>query len=440
MPKIEFKESTLNDQAFIVKYADRKFLVLRVARGGKRYTNVSLNTSDLQQARKNALSAYIKIENDPPKSRTRKLSFEKACEDYLKEKEIDVVRGQLASRSQDLYRQRIYQRILPYCRVKGIRSIADINKNSFLEYGGYYLDVTQKGKWKTNTLGLSPGTINSDITTLKAILNWMVRKELLDPKKKPELVKVKDRKNYKEESNPAFLPDDWTKFKDHLYRIEDGISDEEVLWKRRWFINWVRFQFQSGCRPHETHQIRCGDCEVVKRSDGKLSGIIRVSNTTKTGGREVAMNGSTVKKIRSHLNKGIKIRNRQIEVQNQLLIAEYGNGAGGKLLPLISLASKDDLLLMNPFSADRSVFHMEHIRQWFKRVLSRCKFERNYTLYSLRATHISYALLKGQRIDLIAKNCGTSLAMIQKTYDGLSSRFSIDSLGFYQESSSFDED
>ena len=37
-------------------------------------------------------------------------------------------------------------------------------------------------------------------------------------------------------------------------------------------------------------------------------------------------------------------------------------------------------------------------------------------------------------MNLVAKNCGTSLAMIQKTYDGLSSRFHIDSLGFFQES------
>lgn len=150
------------------------------------------------------------------------------------------------------------------------------------------------------------------------------------------------------------------------------------------------------------------------------------------------MNGSTLRKIKSHLNKGVKIRNEQIELHNQMVLAgEVKNKKGDAdtgILPLIPAPSKDDLLMMNPFFDTRSVYHMEHIRQWFNRVLAKCEFDRKYTLYSLRSTHISFALLQGQRVNLVAKNCGTSLAMIQKTYDGLSSRFHIDSLGFFQES------
>jgi len=438
MPKIEVKESTLNGQAHVIKYADRQTFYLRVNRGGKRYTNVSLGTSDIAQAHKNALSAYVKVEGEPPKSKTRKLDLSKACEAYLEERAREVLRGQLASRSQDLYRQRVAQRILPYCRVKGIRSVGDIDKTTFQDYAGYYLDVTHKGKWHKETAGLSAGTINSDITTLKAILNWMVEREVLDPKKKPELKKLKDRKNYRDEANPAFLPDDWKKFCGELYEVEKGIDDPETLWKRRWFIQWVRFQYQSGCRPHETAQIRLGDCEVLKRKDGKISGILKISNTTKTGGREVAMNGNTLQKIKSHLNKGIKIRNEQIKALNQKILAgevrDKSGNAVCELLPLLTQPSKDDLLMMNPFFDNRSVYHMEHIRQWFNRVLESCGFDRRYTLYSLRSTHISFALLQGQRVNLVAKNCGTSLAMIQKTYDGLSSRFHIDSLGFFQDS------
>lgn len=438
MPKIEVKEPTLNGQAHVIKYADRQAFYLRVNRGGKRYTNISLKTCDIAQAHRNALSAYVKVEGEPPRSKTRKLNMSKACDAYLEERAKEVLRGQLASRSQDLYRQRISQRILPYCRVKGIRSVGDIDKTTFHDYAGYYLDVTHKGKWQKETAGLSAGTINSDITTLKAILNWMVEQEMLDPKKKPELKKLKDRKNYRDEANPAFLPEDWKKFCGELYEVEKGIDDPETVWKRRWFIHWVRFQYQSGCRPHETAQIRVGDCEVLKRKDGKISGILKISNTTKTGGREVAMNGNTLQKIKSHLSKGIKIRNEQIKAYNQKILAGEVRDKKGdivsELLPLLAQVSKDDLLMMNPFFENRSVYHTEHVRQWFNRVLKRCGFDRRYTLYSLRSTHISFALLQGQRVNLVAKNCGTSLAMIQKTYDGLSSRFHIDSLGFFQDS------
>ncbi|QPN64492.1 hypothetical protein [Synechococcus sp. CBW1004] len=439
MPKIEIKEPTLNGQAYVIKYAEREAFFLRVNRGGKRYTNISLKTSDIKQAHKNALSAYVQIESQAPKTKSRNLSFAKICELYLQEKEVEVTRGQLADRSHDLYRQRISQRILPYCRAKGIRSIGDICKTSFSDYSGYYLDVTQKGKWKSDTNGLSAGTINSDITTLKAILSWMVDNEMLDPKKKPEVKKIKDRKNYRDEANPAFLPDHWKRFSDELYAIEKQSLDQETRWKRRWIIQWVRFQYQSGCRPHETAQIRWGDCEVVRRSDGKLSGIVKISNTTKTGGREVAMNGNTLQAIKSHLSKGIKIRNEQHADLNRRITAEMIKDKKGNLVteiePLVLPPSDDDLLMMNPFFSDRSMYHIEHIRQWFNRVLAKCDFDRKYTLYSLRSTHISFALLQGQRVNLVAKNCGTSLAMIQKTYDGLSSRFHIDSLGFFQSAS-----
>ena len=443
MPKIEMKEPTLNGQAFIIKYCERSYFYLRINRGNKRYTNISLNTAELAVAHKNALSAYVKVENEPPKSKSRKLRFEKICEEYLSEKEDEVRRGQLRPRSQNLYQQRVYQRIIPYCNIKGIKCISDICKTSLADYGGYYLDIKTKGKWKTETAGLSAGTINSDITTIKSILNWMVEKELLDPKKKPELKKLRDRTNYRDEANPAFLPDDWSKFESELYKIDKGIDDLETTWKRRWFIHWVRFQYQSGCRPHETAQIRIGDCGEVPRKDRKLSAVVRISNTTKTGGREVAMNGHTVRNIKRHLNKGIEIRNEQIKAHNQKILENARDDIGKKdcpqCLPLIPAVSNDDLLMMNPFFSERTVYHMEHIRQWFNRVLEKCDFERRYTLYSLRSTYISFALLDGQRVNLVAKNCGTSLAMIQKTYDGLSSRFHVDSLGFFKDVQSKDK-
>jgi hypothetical protein len=67
-------------------------------------------------------------------------------------------------------------------------------------------------------------------------------------------------------------------------------------------------------------------------------------------------------------------------------------------------------------------------------VFVKCNFDGRCTLVSLRSAHIAFALLQGQWVNLVAKNCGTSLAMIQKACDGLSSRFDIDSLGFFRES------
>ena len=87
MPKIIFKELTLNDQAYIIKYNHRDTFYLRIKREGKRYTNVSLKTEDLDVAKKNALATYMEIASEPAKSRTRRFGFDSACDEFLAEKE-----------------------------------------------------------------------------------------------------------------------------------------------------------------------------------------------------------------------------------------------------------------------------------------------------------------------------------------------------------------
>ena len=42
-------------------------------------------------------------------------------------------------------------------------------------------------------------------------------------------------------------------------------------------------------------------------------------------------------------------------------------------------------------------------------------------------------LLNGQTVNQVSKNVGTSMEMIQQTYDGLSARYSMDKLGFFKD-------
>ena len=60
MPSIEFIEPTLNGQSINFKYKGRKYFNLRVLRDGRKYTHISLETEDLEQAHNKALDAYVK--------------------------------------------------------------------------------------------------------------------------------------------------------------------------------------------------------------------------------------------------------------------------------------------------------------------------------------------------------------------------------------------
>ena len=437
MPKLQFKEPTLNGRAYIMAYADREYLYLRIPRGNKKYSNISLETTDLKIAHDKALDVYAKAINEPARTVSRRFGFDKACSEFLSEKYKQVERGQIKHSSVSTYEQRIYQRIIPYAKQCDVKSVSDISQDTFEGYGNFYLDVKEKGKWKSEAKGLSAATINGDLTTLRELVYWLIKKGYIGADTAFDIPKIKDRKNYREEANPAFLPDEFKKFKDVLYLHDIGCKDEEDKWKKRWFIHWVLFQYHTGCRCHETRQITVGDTDVQKRPDGNVKGIVDIRPTTKTGKRTVIMNGNTLRKIKTHLNKGIKLRNAQITEHNALVESgEIKNFKWRKQekIPLIEAPSKDTLLMANPFSSGMNVYTDESIRAKFNSILKQCDFDKKYTLHSLRSTHITHSLLKGVRIRVIADNVGNSEAEIERTYYRLNNLLNIDELGFHKSS------
>ena len=103
MPKLVFNEPTLNGQAFICKYEDRKYFNLRVKREGHRYTHISLNTYDIEIARKNALDCYVKVVSTPPRSSKETTTIKRIFEKFMEQKELDTKRGQSKALTQKLY-------------------------------------------------------------------------------------------------------------------------------------------------------------------------------------------------------------------------------------------------------------------------------------------------------------------------------------------------
>ena len=67
------------------------------------------------------------------------------------------------------------------------------------------------------------------------------------------------------------------------------------------------------------------------------------------------------------------------------------------------------------------------------RYLKKVVLKKKYTLYSLRSTHITHALMNGMTIRQIADNCGTSQSQIERTYFRLNNLLNIDNLGFHKE-------
>ena len=472
MPKIQFKEETLNGRATIIAYADREFLTLRIPRGDKKYSNISLQTTDLKVAHDRALDVYAATINKPIASRSGKYLFAKACEDFLSWKQERVDIGEIRASSLDGYSQRIHQRIIPYAKSVGVRSVSDIKKESFEDYATYYRKVETKGKWSTSTSGLSVSTINSDLSTFNELMSWMVKRNILDANNFPVVNKLRNRKEFKEDANPAFMPDEWLAVKDSLKEfvaIKDG-DDEVSKWRRRWLFNWVFFMYHFGGRCHEAMALTLGDISTRKMPDGKLKGIVQISPRTKTGKRTVVMNGHWLNSVKSHLNKGIKLRNQAIAEHNAIVdsgdISNYRWRFQGRI-PLLEKSNKDTPLFLNPlfhtmnkedkrnlrkFESDGrlddvrwevSTYSVEHIRTKYQSIVQEALTThykgdekptdfKKFTLHSLRSTHITHQLLDGVRIRLIADNVGNSESEIENTYYRLNNLLNIEQLGMHR--------
>ena len=88
----------------------------------------------------------------------------------------------------------------------------------------------------------------------------------------------------------------------------------------------------------------------------------------------------------------------------------------------------DDFFMVNPSSKGRKSYTRENLARRLKDVLEGSglqkkleQTDRNVTLYSFRHMYICWSLRYGQvPIQLVAKNCGTSINMIEKTYGHIS--------------------
>ena len=472
MPKIQFKEETLNGRAAIIAYADREYLTLRIPRGDKKYSYISLQTTDLKTAHDKALDVYAATINQPLRSRSGKLRFAKVCEQFLEWKQERADIGEIRDSAVKTYSQRIYQRIIPYAEKVGVMNISHIKKDCFEGYGMFFRKVEEKGKWKSRTEGLSVSTINSDLSTLNELLGWMVKRNILDANDFPIIQKLRNRKDFKEDANPAFMPDEWDAVKaclNEFVKIKHG-DDEITKWRRRWIYNWIFFMYHFGGRVHEGMMLTLGDVSVRKMPDGKLKGIVQVSPQTKTGKRTVIMNGHWLNSVKSHLQKGVKLRNKQIEEHNKIVdsgeIKNYRWRFQGRI-PLLEKPNKDTSLFLNPIfhtinKEDKrdmkkieregrldevrwevSSYSSEHIRKKYQSIVETALVSfykgeekptdyKKFTLHSLRSTHITHQLLNGVRIRLIADNCGHSESELESRYYRLNNLLNIEELGMHR--------
>ena len=404
---MSFEETYETGQANIkiVKFARRNNYYLYVYDGATRKVGyASMGSSDLEYCKSNWFKTYdTYVRKGGSAKQIMKTSLTRKLKEYIDYQFSRVETGEIKERSFKTFHERVRNRITTYVKQSGYKNIQELHRKSFVDFASFF-----------KAQGYDASTINSDLTTLNHFLNWLVEDDLLDLGKKPVMKKLQQVKDYKRDANPAFSGEDWSKFKEYLYRYEfldeawtDDVEEKEKWWYRKIFVCWVLFQQQSGNRPHETTALTYGDVAIkeyeLKDGNTTLQGIVHIDRDTKRGQRTSIMNGTYIKRIIQHLHS----------YQHPKWLAVETND--------------DTPLFINPMTG--KAMHNETFRHHFKNVLRHAGLEdKGYTPYSLRSTHITMMLLRGTSVDDVARNLGTSADMIRRHYDGVQNIMKSDEL------------
>ena len=246
--------------------------------------------------------------------------------------------------------------------------------------------IREFNKWRIEQLGRVPA--KSTILTHNAAMN-MVFKEAIEHKWMiAAQVPVLTSQGENGKRRAAFSEDEYDKVFDTLLNMIDNSRKKKTKLIRELLLNYMEFAVFTGIRPGtEMEGITWGDIEMARQDNNvRFKVKVRKGKTSKhTGTRTVICRDQiwgTLDTLRE------RFPNRKPKDK------------------LFRLADGDET---------------KELGVTFRKVLEACDLKDSAdgarTLYSLRHSYITWQLLRRDlRIDILAKQCGTSTAMIEQHY------------------------
>ena len=321
-------------------------------------------TDSLSQAKDFAEDWYLGLRG---KLRDGELVFEKTFADAAKvfQDEYEILTdGERNERwVQDHYR-RIRMYLLPYF---GKMGLSTINAGTVQEYR------VSRIKREDGKKPPSRSTLHHETVTLRLVLKTAVRKEWITHV--PD-ISLPYRTSGKVVHRAWFSPDEYKALYTATRANIKNARNSRYKHLAEQLHDKILFMANTGIRPDEANWLEYRDVEIVD---------------------DVA-SGERILEIQVRGKRGVG----------------YCKSTSGAVRPFERMMERNQ-----PDPTDR-LFPADHKKQ-FNRILAdtNLKFDREgnrRTLYSLRHSYISFRLLEGADIYQIAKNCRTSVEMIEKHY------------------------
>ncbi len=375
----------------------------------------SLKTRNKADAKERAIARYDEIKWRRKLGLTQNtVSFSQAADAWIAELEGQVGAGTRKVRTVLDYKPVADRYLKPFFGDKAIDSITaqDIAKyrvwrrDYWMKGPGSLvkeIEYERDGKTITRTLSKksrkapSPQTINGENVVLRGIFEHAVTQGWLTNNQVPKVENaVQKASESREKAYPVFTHEEYTHLVTAIgkWPFEEGISDKE-RWRREAIFHFILILFNTGLREHELYKkdertgeirgLRWCDVDFFISEKGKWLAELHVRG--KTGERTVIA---------------------QEEAAHWLKVRQTTSGKTN---------SVDDFVMALPDGSLVSSYDSGVARALERAGLRKDpKSGRNRGIYSFRHSYATWRLQAGRSPIEIARNMGTSLAMIERHY------------------------
>ena len=328
-------------------------------------------------------------------------TFREASEQYLREYDI-ITQGQ---RSQVYVKGQHWRSSVHLVPFFGDMGLSEITAGKVQEYRIHRHEeaVAKRGKPPAHN------TMHQEIVTLRQTLKTAVRQGWLD--RLPDLSEPY-RSSPKISHRAWFSPEEYKKLYEATRKRANEPKQARYKWESEQLHDYVLFSANTGLRPDEARRLQFRDVSIVK-DEGLDQTILEIEVRGKRGvGYCKSMPGA----VRPFERLKARLRPPRAFEQGWDGAAKNGPQRDGEG-PQAAQKTSEQWRLPQP----TDLIFPKWQRELFNAILDEenLRFDRDgrpRTAYSLRHTYICLRLMEGADIYQIAKNCRTSVEMIEKYY------------------------
>lgn len=257
-----------------------------------------------------------------------------------------------------------------------------------------FLDWTRKNARDGQ---LSENTVKRYVTDLKQFFSWCLDRGYIDQTPRFPSVRADHARR------PHFNNADWSRLTRHMrefLKVKDG--NRKIIRDRTMLVNYVLILANTGIRVGEARNLKWRDIREIPPPKGSNQPAdIALYVTGKTGPREVVARTPDVKE---YFKRILELRKDELE------------NIAFKTTKKPKKITQDDYIFCN-----RDGTPITSFKKSFAALLKSADVETDShgnkrTIYSLRHTYATFRLQEGVHQFILARNMGTSTAMLEKHY------------------------